>query len=73
EAKTSIDSYHMQISYIIKRYVHLGFDLTTGEDIEKALGNLSGISTSYLKSNRNQRNQSGIKTIPGISNWFEWS
>ncbi|CAG8728084.1 28636_t:CDS:2, partial [Racocetra persica] len=49
------------------------FDLTTGKNIEKALGNLSGTSTSYLKSNRNQKNQSSIKTIPRISNWFEWS
>ena len=51
----------------------MGFDLTTGEDIEKALDGLSGTSTAYLKPNRNQRNQSNVKTIPGISNWFEWS
>ena len=30
----------------IKRYIHLGFDLTTGEDIEKALVGLSGTSTA---------------------------
>ncbi|KAF0550260.1 hypothetical protein F8M41_024686 [Gigaspora margarita] len=28
---------------------------------------------AYLKPNRNQRNLSNIKTIPGISNWFKWS
>ncbi|CAG8711573.1 14023_t:CDS:2, partial [Racocetra fulgida] len=39
-------------------YVRLEFDLTTGEDIEKALGNLSDTSTAYLKPNCNQRNQS---------------
>jgi hypothetical protein len=26
-----------------------------------------------LKPNREQRNQSNVKAIPGISNWFEWS
>ncbi len=62
-----------KISHAIKRYVRLGFDLTTGEDIEKALDGLSGTSTAYLKPNRNQRNQSNVKTISGISNWFEWS
>jgi len=62
-----------KISHAIKRYVRLGFDLTTGEDIEKALDGLSGTSTAYLKPNRNQRSQSNVKTIPGISNWFEWT
>ncbi|RHZ61185.1 hypothetical protein Glove_349g83 [Diversispora epigaea] len=73
EAKTSIDSHHAQISHAIKRYVRLGFDLNSGEDIEKALNGLSGTSTAYLKPNRQVRNQSNVKTIPGISNWFEWS
>lgn len=62
-----------KISHAIKRYVRLGFDLSTGEDIERALDGLSGTSTAYLKPNRDQRNQSNVKTIPGISNWFEWS
>ncbi|RHZ50886.1 hypothetical protein Glove_490g73 [Diversispora epigaea] len=73
EAKTSIDSHHAQISHAIKRYVRLGFDLNSGEDIEKVLNGLSGTSTAYLKPNRQVRNQSNVKTIPGISNWFEWS
>ncbi|GBC02477.1 hypothetical protein RclHR1_04640020 [Rhizophagus clarus] len=34
---------------------------------------LSGTSTAYLKPNHDQRSQSNVKTIPGISNWFEWS
>ncbi|GBB90470.1 hypothetical protein RclHR1_17450001 [Rhizophagus clarus] len=37
------------------------------------MNGLSGISTAYLKPNRDQRSQSNVKTIPGISNWFEWS
>jgi hypothetical protein len=37
------------------------------------LDGLSGTSIAYLKPNRNKRNQSNVKTIPGISNWFEWS
>ncbi|CAB4485259.1 unnamed protein product [Rhizophagus irregularis] len=49
------------------------FDLTTGEDIEKALDGLSGTAIAYLKPNCDQRSQSNVKTIPGISNWFEWS
>ncbi|UZO25182.1 uncharacterized protein OCT59_017462 [Rhizophagus irregularis] len=63
----------LNISHAIKRYVRLGFDLTTGEDIEKALDGLSGTAIAYLKPNRDQRSQSNVKTIPGISNWFEWS
>src|SRR5271163_4179026 len=54
---------------IIAIYRHIKFT----DDIEKALDGLSGTSTAYLKPNRNQRNQSNVKTIPGISNWFEWS
>ncbi|RIB21515.1 hypothetical protein C2G38_2176369 [Gigaspora rosea] len=52
EAKMSIDSHHAQVSHAIKRYVRLGFDLTAGEDIEKALDGLSGTSTAYLKPNQ---------------------
>ncbi|CAB5141873.1 unnamed protein product [Rhizophagus irregularis] len=63
----------LNISHAIKKYVRLGFDLTTGEDIEKALDGLSGTAIAYLKPNRDQRSQSNVKTIPGISNWFEWS
>jgi hypothetical protein len=59
-----------KISHAIKRYVRLKFDLSTGEDIEKALDGLSGTSTAYLKPNCDQRNQSNVKTIPGIFNWF---
>ncbi|RHZ58328.1 hypothetical protein Glove_374g65 [Diversispora epigaea] len=40
-------------------YVQLGFDLNSGEDIEKALNGLSGTSTAYLKPNRQVRNQKG--------------
>ncbi|PKK62153.1 hypothetical protein RhiirC2_790779 [Rhizophagus irregularis] len=43
------------------------------EYIEKALDGLSGTAIAYLKPNRDQKSQSNVKTIPGISNWFEWS
>ncbi|CAG8788812.1 30902_t:CDS:2, partial [Racocetra persica] len=61
------------ISHCIKRYVHLGFDVTTSEDIEKAIRNLSRTSTTHIQPNRKNRKKSNIKTILEISNYSEWT
>ncbi|RHZ61417.1 hypothetical protein Glove_347g12 [Diversispora epigaea] len=63
EAKTTIDSHHAQITYAINRYVKLGFDLSSGDDIEKAISEICGTSVFHLELNRKK----------GISNWFEWT
>ena len=50
----------------------MGFDLTSGNDIEKAMENLSGTSIAHLQPNRKIRKKSNINTIQGISDWSEW-
>ncbi|RHZ80994.1 hypothetical protein Glove_130g138 [Diversispora epigaea] len=85
EAKTTVDSHHAVIAHAIKRYIRVGHSLTNGEDIEKALHNLSGTSVSHIEPDRdinklteqdnvpiNLENKKS-KTIPGISKWFEWT
>ncbi|RHZ55139.1 hypothetical protein Glove_420g6 [Diversispora epigaea] len=70
EAKTSIDSHHAQISHAINRYVRLGFDVQTGQDIENAIKGIRGTSVAHLQPNRDRG--TGNNTLPGNSNWFEW-
>ncbi|CAG8774178.1 1828_t:CDS:2, partial [Dentiscutata erythropus] len=38
--REEVNNLEQQISHCIKRYVHLGFDVTNGENIEKAMQNL---------------------------------
>ncbi|GBC35518.2 hypothetical protein GLOIN_2v1880126 [Rhizophagus irregularis DAOM 181602=DAOM 197198] len=73
EAKTSIDSHHAQISQAIKRYVRLGLNITDGEDIQKAIQNISGARVSQLTPDREFDKKTKIGTIAGINNWNEWS
>ncbi|EXX62066.1 hypothetical protein RirG_165260 [Rhizophagus irregularis DAOM 197198w] len=42
EAKTTIDSHHAQIAHSINRYVKLGFDISSGKDIENAISGICG-------------------------------
>ncbi|RHZ86975.1 hypothetical protein Glove_41g97 [Diversispora epigaea] len=70
EAKTSIDSHHAQISHAINRYVRLGFDIQTGQDIENAIKGIRGTSVAHLQPNRDRG--TGNNILPGNSNWFEW-
>ncbi|CAG8580391.1 8141_t:CDS:2, partial [Scutellospora calospora] len=58
------------ISHAIKKYVRLGFDIETGQDIENAIQGIRGTSVSNLQPNRDRG--SGSNTLPGNSNWFEW-
>jgi hypothetical protein len=41
-----------------------------GEDIVEAIKNLRGTSVANLEPNRKKSGK--IKSLPGISNWFEW-
>ncbi|PKB97337.1 hypothetical protein RhiirA5_431840 [Rhizophagus irregularis] len=83
EAKTTVDSHHATIAHAIKRYVRIGCELTSGQDIERAIEELSGTSVAQIEPNRNKNNNMILekscnannkktKTIPGISKWFVW-
>uniref|UniRef100_U9T958 Uncharacterized protein n=1 Tax=Rhizophagus irregularis (strain DAOM 181602 / DAOM 197198 / MUCL 43194) TaxID=747089 RepID=U9T958_RHIID len=52
EAKTSIDSHHAQVSQAIKRYIKLGYDVNSGDDIELAVKGIAGVRVSNLNPNR---------------------
>ncbi|RHZ79687.1 hypothetical protein Glove_142g19 [Diversispora epigaea] len=84
EAKTTIDSHYAIIAHVIKRYIRIGCELTSGKDIEKAIKQLSGISVVQIESNRDKNNDDNTeeqcnfsnkktKTIPDISKWFAWN
>ncbi|RHZ49869.1 hypothetical protein Glove_510g27 [Diversispora epigaea] len=53
EAKTIIDSHHAAITHAIKRYLRIGYDISSGEDIVQAAKGLSGTSLANLEPNRN--------------------
>ncbi|RHZ60633.1 hypothetical protein Glove_351g19 [Diversispora epigaea] len=57
EAKTIIDSYHAAISHAIKRYIQVGYDITTGEDIVMAGKNLAGTHFANLQPNRENQSE----------------
>ncbi|RHZ68621.1 hypothetical protein Glove_294g79 [Diversispora epigaea] len=67
EAKTAIDSHHSQISQAIKRYIKLGSDIESGEDIEEAIKNITGTHVAHLVPNRS------TGTITGIRNFQQWT
>ncbi|GBB90004.1 hypothetical protein RclHR1_16870010 [Rhizophagus clarus] len=46
EAKTTVDSHHATITHAIKRYIRIGCELTSGQDIENAIKELSGTSVA---------------------------
>ncbi|RHZ76642.1 hypothetical protein Glove_194g125 [Diversispora epigaea] len=75
EAKTIIDSHHAQITHAIKRYVKLGHDITSGEDIEDAIKGLAGTHVVHIQPDhlQNQNINKKLGTIPGITNWAEWT
>ncbi|CAB5393610.1 unnamed protein product [Rhizophagus irregularis] len=72
EAKTTIDSHHAQITHAIKRYVKLGYDITSGENIEDAIKDLAGTHVAHIQPNHSQDRKSTLGTIQGITNWAEW-
>ncbi|RHZ76219.1 hypothetical protein Glove_200g8 [Diversispora epigaea] len=75
EAKTIIDSHHAQITHAIKRYVKLGHDITSGENIEDAIKDLAGTHVAHIQPDRSQDQNINKKlgTIQGITNWVEWT
>jgi len=51
--------------------VSLGNDLTTGEDIEKAIENkIRGTSVAHIEPKRNVGKI--VDTIAGVSDWYSW-
>ncbi|UZO13203.1 uncharacterized protein OCT59_004708 [Rhizophagus irregularis] len=72
EAKTLIDSHHAQVSQAMKRYVKLGYDVISGDDIELAVKGIAGIQVSNLNPNRDN-DKAKLGTITGISNLQEWT
>ncbi|RHZ85699.1 hypothetical protein Glove_62g33 [Diversispora epigaea] len=54
EAKTTIDSHHAAIFHAIKRYIRIGYDIATGEDIVTAGKNLAETHFANLQPNRDQ-------------------
>ncbi|RHZ82825.1 hypothetical protein Glove_103g290 [Diversispora epigaea] len=86
EAKTIIDSHHAAITHAFKRYLRIGFDLKTGNDIVEAAKGLSGAAIANIEPNRNnnlieedeieisntknKKTKAKIKTIKGISKFY---
>jgi hypothetical protein len=50
----------------IKRYVRIGCELTSGQDIEKAIEDLSGTSVAQIEPNRNKNNNMILE-----KSWYE--
>ncbi|RHZ51818.1 hypothetical protein Glove_469g42 [Diversispora epigaea] len=72
EAKTTVDSHHAQLSLSIKRYIKIGGEIQEGNDITLAIQDVAGTSVAHIEPNRN-RGKTKSMTIPGISNWCEWT
>ncbi|RGB40551.1 hypothetical protein C1646_753127 [Rhizophagus diaphanus] len=71
EAKTSVNSHHVQIAHAIKRYICIGYNLDEGEKIQIAIADLGGTSVANLEPIHDNYN---VKTIAGITKlfYFEW-
>ncbi|CAG8519542.1 4205_t:CDS:2, partial [Scutellospora calospora] len=67
-----VENNEKKISHALKHYVRLSFDITSREDIEKAIENLSGTSVANINPNRAQRASIKIGTILGNSDLYEW-
>ncbi|UZO17066.1 uncharacterized protein OCT59_008428 [Rhizophagus irregularis] len=67
-----IISFIYEITHAIKRYVKLGYDITSGENIEDAIKDLAGTHVAHIQPNRSQDRKSTLGTIQGITNWAEW-
>ena len=62
---TFINQYIIQflikkIAHAIKRYVRIGCELTSGNDIEKAIEGLSGTSVAQIEPNRDKSNNNEV-------------
>ncbi|CAJ0836160.1 11_t:CDS:2, partial [Entrophospora sp. SA101] len=65
----------LKISLSIKRHVQIGGEIQEGKDITSAIENVAGTSVAHIEPNRvrDKKEKEKSMTIPGISNWFEWS
>jgi hypothetical protein len=55
--KAFIKLFHLfiyKITHAIKRYVKLGYDITSGENIEDAIKDLAGTHVAHIQPNRSQ-------------------
>jgi hypothetical protein len=59
-----------KLSHAIKRYIRIGYDIAEGADIVNAAQNLRGTRLANIIPKRNKELK--VKSITGISNWFEW-
>lgn len=51
----------------------MGFEIRNGENIQEAIEDIAGIRVAHLEPDRDNENKGNkVKTIPGISNYFEW-
>ncbi|RHZ45917.1 hypothetical protein Glove_642g11 [Diversispora epigaea] len=72
EAKTAIDSHRSQISQAIKRYIKLGSDIESGEDIEEVIKNIRGTHVAHLVSNRSTEKKY-IRNYNRNSKFQQWT
>ncbi|PKY31368.1 hypothetical protein RhiirB3_393275 [Rhizophagus irregularis] len=61
------DWYGVEIAHAIKRYVRIGCELTSGQDIERAIEELSGTSVAQIEPNRNKNNENMVLEKSWIS------
>ncbi|RIB13654.1 hypothetical protein C2G38_2197242 [Gigaspora rosea] len=85
EAKTAVDSHHAAIKHAITRYLRIGHDLATGDDISQAVKNLSGTTVANIEPDRDDnddekwsiggRYNGYISTcpLPNIGEWNNFS
>ncbi|RHZ51763.1 hypothetical protein Glove_470g7 [Diversispora epigaea] len=55
-----------------KRYIKLGYNINSGDDIESAIKNIAGTRVANLNPNRDN-DKAKLGTITGISNYQEWT
>ena len=53
----------MKITHAIKRYVKLGYEVTSGKDIEMAIKDLSGTHVANIQPNREEGNKCICKFV----------
>jgi hypothetical protein len=64
-----------KIAHAIKRYVRIGCELMSGNDIEKAIEGLSGTSVAQIEPNRDKGNSEvrnhDTNNIISEKSWYE--
>src|ERR687883_1543196 len=60
-----------KITHAIKRYIRIGCELTSGNDIEKAIEGLSGTSVAQIEPNRDKNNNEHDTNNTISEKWYE--